>query len=262
MMALSATTLPPAPLALCGAQSSCSRTAPSLASGQMARRDRAGRTGRCDRERVCPGAGRAAYAPQTTLLPTEQVMSEASSSGRSSRSKKSRKSRETCIEAGRGAAARDQAGANPDVALEPPHQESHPRKPQELRTPRHRRLRRRRRFRADRRAAGRAPRKVRSRRNTSKRGADMENADRGCSSATSAIRKALSPPPGRSRPDLFQPRPAGRVIDSRVVRSSGASALDEEALALLRRAQPFPPPPPELSGQRVDLTVPIRFNLK
>jgi protein TonB len=54
----------------------------------------------------------------------------------------------------------------------------------------------------------------------------------------------------------------GRVIDSRVVRSSGASALDEEALALLRRAQPFPPPPPELPGQRVDLTVPIRFNLK
>ena len=54
----------------------------------------------------------------------------------------------------------------------------------------------------------------------------------------------------------------GRVIDSRVVRSSGASALDEEALAILRRAQPFPPPPPELSGQRVNLTVPIRFNLK
>jgi protein TonB len=46
------------------------------------------------------------------------------------------------------------------------------------------------------------------------------------------------------------------------VRSSGTSALDEEALALLRRAQPFPPPPPELSGSRVDLTVPIRFNLK
>jgi protein TonB len=54
----------------------------------------------------------------------------------------------------------------------------------------------------------------------------------------------------------------GRVIGSRVVRSSGASALDEEALALLRRAQPFPPPPRELPGKRVDLTVPIRFNLK
>jgi periplasmic protein TonB len=54
----------------------------------------------------------------------------------------------------------------------------------------------------------------------------------------------------------------GWVIDSRVVRSSGASALDEEALALLRRAQPFPPPPGELPGERVDLSVPIRFNLK
>ena len=54
----------------------------------------------------------------------------------------------------------------------------------------------------------------------------------------------------------------GRVVDSRVVRSSGATALDEEALALLRRAQPFPPPPRELIGERVDLTVPIRFNLK
>jgi protein TonB len=41
-----------------------------------------------------------------------------------------------------------------------------------------------------------------------------------------------------------------------------ARALDEEALALLRRAQPFPAPPRELPGERVDLTVPIRFNLK
>jgi protein TonB len=54
----------------------------------------------------------------------------------------------------------------------------------------------------------------------------------------------------------------GRVIDSRIARSSGASALDEEALALLRRAQPFPAPPRELPGERVDLTVPIRFNLR
>ena len=54
----------------------------------------------------------------------------------------------------------------------------------------------------------------------------------------------------------------GRVINSRVVRSSGAGALDDEALALLRRAEPFPPPPPELPGARVDLMVPIRFNLR
>ncbi len=54
----------------------------------------------------------------------------------------------------------------------------------------------------------------------------------------------------------------GRVIDSRVVRSSGAAVLDQEALTLLRRAQPFPPPPPELPGDRVGVSVPIRFNLK
>jgi hypothetical protein len=51
------------------------------------------------------------------------------------------------------------------------------------------------------------------------------------------------------------------VIETRIVRSSGAAALDEEALALLRRAQPFPAPPLELPGDRVDLSVPIRFNL-
>ena len=54
----------------------------------------------------------------------------------------------------------------------------------------------------------------------------------------------------------------GRVVESRVVRSSGVTALDEEALALLRRAQPFPPLPREMIGEQVELTVPIRFNLK
>ena len=53
----------------------------------------------------------------------------------------------------------------------------------------------------------------------------------------------------------------GRVLESRVVRSSGANALDEEALALLKRAEPYPPPPEVLSGDHVKLTVPIRFNL-
>jgi protein TonB len=52
------------------------------------------------------------------------------------------------------------------------------------------------------------------------------------------------------------------VIDSRITRSSGAAALDEEALALLRRAEPFPAPPAELVGPQVNLTVPIRFNLR
>jgi periplasmic protein TonB len=55
----------------------------------------------------------------------------------------------------------------------------------------------------------------------------------------------------------------GRVIESRIVRSSGAAALDEEALALVRRVQPFPVWPREqFAGDHLDLTVPIRFSLK
>jgi protein TonB len=54
----------------------------------------------------------------------------------------------------------------------------------------------------------------------------------------------------------------GHVVESRIMRSSGAATLDEEALALLQRSQPFPAPPAELAGPHVALTVPIRFNLK
>jgi periplasmic protein TonB len=55
----------------------------------------------------------------------------------------------------------------------------------------------------------------------------------------------------------------GRVIESHIVRSSGAPDLDEEALALLKRAEPFPPSPAQAGGNgRINLTVPIRFSLK
>ena len=54
----------------------------------------------------------------------------------------------------------------------------------------------------------------------------------------------------------------GRLLDSRVVSSSGVAVLDEEALALLRRVQQFPKPPPEMGGERVDVILPLRFNLK
>ena len=61
---------------------------------------------------------------------------------------------------------------------------------------------------------------------------------------------------------LFTLDREGRVIDSRVQRSSGVAALDEEALALLRRAQPFPKPPKEFQGDSVPVSLPLRFNLK
>lgn len=53
----------------------------------------------------------------------------------------------------------------------------------------------------------------------------------------------------------------GRVLVSRIVHSSGSAALDQETLDLVRRAQPFPPPPNAMPGAHVDLTVPIRFNM-
>jgi periplasmic protein TonB len=52
----------------------------------------------------------------------------------------------------------------------------------------------------------------------------------------------------------------GHLLSSRIVASSGSTALDAETLALLQRAQPFPPPPPELAGS--ELTVPLRFNMR
>lgn len=54
----------------------------------------------------------------------------------------------------------------------------------------------------------------------------------------------------------------GRLISSRIDRGSGHAVLDEEALALLQRAQPFPPLPDEIAGAHVILAVPIRFNLR
>jgi periplasmic protein TonB len=52
----------------------------------------------------------------------------------------------------------------------------------------------------------------------------------------------------------------GHLLSSRIVASSGSAALDAETLALVRRAQPFPPPPPELAGS--ELTVPVSFNIR
>jgi protein TonB len=54
----------------------------------------------------------------------------------------------------------------------------------------------------------------------------------------------------------------GQVVASRIVKGSGSPALDQEALALVQRAQPFPAPPLELVGEHIDLTVPIRFDLR
>jgi periplasmic protein TonB len=54
----------------------------------------------------------------------------------------------------------------------------------------------------------------------------------------------------------------GHVISSRIAKSSGSAALDEATLELLRRAGTFPPPPPEMAGAQINLTVPIRYSIQ
>jgi len=52
----------------------------------------------------------------------------------------------------------------------------------------------------------------------------------------------------------------GGVHRARIVHSSGSSALDSETLAMLERAAPLPPPPPEVGGAEIAIVVPIRYN--
>jgi protein TonB len=54
----------------------------------------------------------------------------------------------------------------------------------------------------------------------------------------------------------------GRVLSRRIVTSSGSAALDQETLALVQRAQPFPVPPDEIVGRELSFTVPIRFSIR
>jgi protein TonB len=55
---------------------------------------------------------------------------------------------------------------------------------------------------------------------------------------------------------------SGGVHGVRIVRSSGSSALDQATLALVARAAPLPPPPPEISGTQIAIVVPIRYNIR
>src|SRR6266536_738758 len=51
----------------------------------------------------------------------------------------------------------------------------------------------------------------------------------------------------------------GRVVMSRIAQSSGSAALDQETLALIRRAQPFPAPPADIADDQLSFMVPIHY---
>jgi len=54
---------------------------------------------------------------------------------------------------------------------------------------------------------------------------------------------------------------SGRVLSAVLERGSGVESLDRESLALIERAQPLPHPP-DGTGDRIDLAVPVRFFLR
>ena len=54
----------------------------------------------------------------------------------------------------------------------------------------------------------------------------------------------------------------GRLKEHRVQTSSGHRTLDQEALAIIERAQPFPAVPDVLDSPTFEVTVPIRFLLR
>jgi protein TonB len=52
---------------------------------------------------------------------------------------------------------------------------------------------------------------------------------------------------------------SGGLSFVRLKRSSGVAALDQAAMGAVRRAAPFPPPPPGVSASRLSFTMPIYF---
>ncbi len=54
----------------------------------------------------------------------------------------------------------------------------------------------------------------------------------------------------------------GHVLASKIVKSSGYPALDQETMTTVRRAEPFPVAPNGLDGEKFDFTVPVKFNIR
>jgi TonB family protein len=54
----------------------------------------------------------------------------------------------------------------------------------------------------------------------------------------------------------------GHVIASSIAESSGDAAYDEAALAMLRRSDPVPQPPPLIADEGLSYTLPVLFRVK
>ncbi len=60
----------------------------------------------------------------------------------------------------------------------------------------------------------------------------------------------------------FQLDRTGHVLATRIVRGSGDASFDEAALAMIRRSDPVPAPPPLIADEGLTFTLPVIFRVK
>ncbi len=54
----------------------------------------------------------------------------------------------------------------------------------------------------------------------------------------------------------------GHVLSASIVKGSGDPAFDEAALAMVRKSDPVPPPPPVIADEGLSFTLPVIFRVK
>lgn len=54
----------------------------------------------------------------------------------------------------------------------------------------------------------------------------------------------------------------GHVVSASIVKGSGDPAFDDAALAMVRRSDPVPPPPPLVADEGLSFTLPVIFRVK
>jgi TonB family protein len=54
----------------------------------------------------------------------------------------------------------------------------------------------------------------------------------------------------------------GHVLSASIVKGSGDTAFDQAALAMVRRSDPVPPPPPLVADEGLSFTLPVIFRIK
>ncbi len=74
-------------------------------------------------------------------------------------------------------------------------------------------------------------------------------------------------PPDRSQKSAeilvnFELDRMGHVVSATIVNGSGDATFDQAALAMLRRSDPVPPPPPLIADEGLSFTLPVVFRVK